>query len=342
MERCFIARSEGDPGIDSLRFTDRYTHRDICRHCVVLAVSAPYRGFSLLELVAVMVIGGLAAGAVVATLTRQQQFYRGATEIRSTRQDVRDAIEILSSDVRGMSAADTPFRADSALELFSGIGTSVVCQVVGNELGLPPSHPLGNTLTSFLTVPDTGDIAMLYIDSAAAGTRWRQYRIGSIESRTVGSVCPPASGLSSDADLGAPQKGFALTFTSSIPSGVGVGTPIRFFRRARYSLYRASDGNWYLGYRRCNAFGVSACGTIQPISGPYRGYSSDRHATGLLFEYFDNTGGRLDASAPATALARIDITVRSESLQRNSFSQAHSKISDSAAVSVALRNRGID
>jgi prepilin-type N-terminal cleavage/methylation domain-containing protein len=305
---------------------------------LVLAVSTTCRGFSLLELLGALAIGGLAAGAIVATLTRQQQFYRGATEIRSTREEVRDAIEVLSSDVRGMSAADTPFRADSALELFAAIGTSIACQVVGNEVGLPPSHPLGNTLTSFLTVPDTGDIAMFYVDSADAGTRWRQYRIGAIESRSVSSVCAPTSGFSDDAELGAAHRGFALTLISSIPSGVRVGTPVRFFRRARYSLYRASDGNWYLGYRRCNAFGVSACGTIQPISGPYRGYSSDPRATGLLFEYFDNGGGRLDASASATTLARIDITVRSQSQQRNSFSQGRQRISDSATVSVALRN----
>jgi prepilin-type N-terminal cleavage/methylation domain-containing protein len=341
VDRHFSAWSDCNHRVDELRIPERHSYRELPRDGWVFALSARRDGFSLIELVAVIALASLAVAAIVATLTRQQQFYRGATELRSARADIRDALEVLTSDIRGMSAADTPFRADSALELFAATGASVVCQLAGNEVGLPPLVSSGNALTTFLVDPDTGDVAMFYVDSAVPGSRWRQYRVASFERRSVSSVCPAVTGFSRD-EVGASQAGFALTLAGGTPSAISAGTPVRIFRRGRYSLYRASDGSSYLGYRRCNAVDGFGCGTIQPVSGPYRSYSSDSRATGLLFEYFDSAGTRLDIAAPASALARIDVTARSESRQRNSFGQHRANIADSATVSVALRNRGSD
>jgi hypothetical protein len=114
---------------------------------------------------------------------------------------------------------------------------------------------------------------------------------------------------------------------------------VRFVRRGRYSLYKAADGEWYLGYRRCNAIGSSICGGIQPLSGPYRAYSANPQRTGLLFEYFDAAGGRIGAGLPALALARVDVTARAESRQQISLERGFSRPADSATISVALRNR---
>ena len=113
---------------------------------------------------------------------------------------------------------------------------------------------------------------------------------------------------------------------------------MRFIRRGRYSLYRAADGDWYLGYRRCNALGPSTCGSVQPLSGPYRSYSSTRDKTGLLFEYFDAHGGRLTTTSPLE-LARVDLTARAESRQRLVIEQRSMTPADSATVSIAIRNR---
>jgi len=116
------------------------------------------------------------------------------------------------------------------------------------------------------------------------------------------------------------------------------GAIVRFIRRQRYSLYRASDGDWYLGYRRCNAMGVSVCGAVQPVSGPYRAFSRDQRATGLLFEYFDASGQALDVAAAPLSLARVDVTARSESGHPlPSGGPFARKIADSATVSVAIK-----
>ncbi|HXQ76588.1 MAG TPA: hypothetical protein VN797_00185, partial [Gemmatimonadaceae bacterium] len=114
---------------------------------------------------------------------------------------------------------------------------------------------------------------------------------------------------------------------------------VRFVRRGRYSLYRASDGEWYLGYRRCDAAGLAGCGGIQPLSGPYRPYSSNPLRTGLLFEYFDASGVRLGAGASPLSLARVDITARAESRQQVPVESRVIRPADSASLSIAVRNR---
>jgi hypothetical protein len=297
-------------------------------------------GFSLAELVAVVALAGLIGGTIVATVTRQQRFYRGAAETLYVRESVRDAPAVLSTDIRAASAADTVrLRADSAIEFFSTIGASVVCQTVANGVGLPAAHASGNSLSAFLIEPDTGDLALFHVDSAGAGEHWERYRISSFTSRSLASSCAAESGFSEKSDFVAGATGFAVTLTTPLRGDVKPGAPVRFIRRARYSLYHASDDAWYLGYRRCNAIGPSSCGVVQPVSGPYRGYSPDPAATGLLFEYFDAAGRRLDPAVPALAPARVDITVRTESEYRGSSGGQAGRISDSARVSIAIRNR---
>jgi hypothetical protein len=86
--------------------------------------------------------------------------------------------------------------------------------------------------------------------------------------------------------------------------------------------------------------GPSVCGAIQPLSGPYRAYSSNPGSTGLLFEFFDRSGVRLAPSSSTLMLARLDITARSESRQRLAIEGRSWMPADSATVSIAVRNRG--
>jgi prepilin-type N-terminal cleavage/methylation domain-containing protein len=246
-------------------------------------VSGQRAGFSVAELLVVMAIAGIFGAAIALTLNREQRFYRGAAELHYVRENVRDAMEVLSTDIRGMAVADTVrLRADSAIEFFANIGSSVVCQIIGNEVGLPSQHSSANSLSAFLIEPDTGDIAMVFERSDRGAEQWKQYRIASFASRPLSSSCPAASGMSQQSEVDTGGNGFVVTLGATPGSEIRVGLPVRFVRRARYSLYRAGDGQWYLGYRRCNAVGVSACGAIQPVSGPYRAYSSDSGASGLV------------------------------------------------------------
>jgi len=290
----------------------------------------------------VLAILGVVGSAIGLTLLRQQRFYRGTEELVGAREGVRDAVEILSTDIRGMSTSDTAgLLADSAVEIFASVGGSVVCQIAGPEIGLPAGvSPRGNTLTTFLTQPDTGDLALFLRDSAEARGLWERHRIAGFSARSKATVCPPSTGFAPAEDVDATATAFLVVLSTPLSNHVHRGAPVRFIRRGRYSLYRSSDGSWYLGYRRCNALGPSVCGAIQPLSGPYRSYSSNPRSTGLLFEFFDASGERLAAGSPSLTLARVDITARSESHQRLMVEGRAWTPADSATVSIAVRNRG--
>jgi hypothetical protein len=280
----------------------------------------------------VLALIGLLGAAIGVTLLRQQRFYRGTAELLHAREGVRDAMELLSTDIRGMSVADTVrMLADSAIEFFANIGSSVVCQTPdAMSAGLPgSSRARGNVLTSFLTHPDTGDIAVFHRDSIGP-TEWERHRIIRFAARPLAAAC---------AGSDATGTGFLVELSTPLSAHVKAGAPVRFVRRGRYSLYRASDGRWYLGYRRCNAVGASTCGAIQPLSGPYREYSSDARHTGLLLEYFDGSGNRLTQASSPLAIARVDISARAESRHRIIVGNRVSAPADSATVAIAIRNR---
>ena len=296
-------------------------------------------GFTLIETIAVLVLLMLVAGTFGVTLVRQQQFYRGAGELIQARQGVRDASELMSADLRAISLEDTVrVMADSAVEFYSTIATSVLCAALGDfEIGLPATGPpRGNTLTSFATEPDTGDLALVFRDTgdSLTGSRWDRYRIASFSMRADGAACPAAS------PFAVPVPGaFSLALRTPLRAEPRAGTPIRFLRRSRYSLYRSSDGLWYLGYRRCGAVAGATCGAIQPLSGPYRPYSSDPAATGILFQYFNSSGSPLSLGNSSASLARVSVTARALSAQRLRSGNAVQTFGDSSFVTVSIRNR---
>lgn len=300
----------------------------------------PRHGLSLAELVVIVALAGVVGVAVTVTINRQQLFYRGVSDLHYAREGIRDAMEVMSTDIRGLSVADTVrLRADSAIEFFASIGTSVVCQSVGNQIGLPARHSEANSLSAFLVEPDTGDIAAFYTRSPEGREEWERHRIAGFSSRSLATSCPSGSGFSAQADVDAAMTGFVVTLADPLPSGIKAGAPVQFLRRARYSLYRASDGHWYLGYRRCNAVGTSTCGPVQPLSGPYAAHSTDARVTGLNFEYFDAQGRPLAPSDSPLMLARVDITARSELSQRATTTGQIDRIAEAATISVAVRNR---
>lgn len=294
----------------------------------------------MIELAVVLAILGVSGAAMGMLLIRQQRFYRGASELLYAREGVRDALDLLAGDLRGMAVADTVrLLADSAIEMYTAIGSSVLCQAMsGREIGLPPVTPVGATLTAFATEPDTGDLALFYRAINGNGS-WERHRLGSFAKRALSNTCPASTGFSRTEDDAVGSQGFQATLESSLSGDVRSGTPVRFVRRGRYSLYRSSDGEWYLGYRRCNALGQSVCGPIQPLSGPYRAYSADHSATGLLFEYFDRDGARLTASSSPLELARVDVTARAQSRQWLSVEGRGFRPADSGTIAIAIRNR---
>ena len=304
------------------------------------------RGFTLSELLVSVAIGGIVAASITTTLVRQQRFFSAATEVLDVRAQLRDAADVLASDIRGAAVASfgLPVMSDSAIELYTNIGTSVACSApAGSVVGLAPSVLAnGNTLTSLLVTPDTGDLAAIYsipsgnTDSA----RWETRRIVSFSNRSIASSCPSTTGFTTVADAVAGATGYQLTLAGSPGVDVHKGAPVRFLRRARYSIYKSSDGKWYLGYRRCSVGAPNSCAVIQPLSGPYRAYGPRGAQSGLSFRYYDMNGIEVPAGSTGRTVARVDIVVRGESSRRLAFAgDAQRTFRDSAVVSVSPRNR---
>ena len=303
-------------------------------------------GFTLIEMIVATVIAAIVGTTLMVTLRRQERFYSSATQMLQVRGQLRDGGDVLTSDIRGAAVEryGLPLMTDSAVEFFSTIGSSVVCETpVGQTLFLPPDTlSSGAPLTSFLATPDTGDIALIYVmrggvpDSAL----WVDARIGSFSTRTLSTSCPPSTGFTSSADIATGERGYALTLAPGLPTGVRKGAPVRFVRRGRYSLY-ASGGEWYLGYKRCNAVGSSSCGTIQPVSGPYLPYGGQGSPdAGLAFHYFGSDGTEITDEAFSTLVSRIDIVLRGATAREVALAgDARVRYRDSAVVSVSPRNR---
>lgn len=304
------------------------------------------RAFTLPELLVSVAIAGVVAGAITTTLVRQQRFFGAAADVLNVRAQLRDAADVLASDFRGAAIAGygLPVMTDSAIELYTNIGTSIACSApAGVVVAMAPSTLAnGNTLTSLLVTPDTGDLAAIYsipsnnIDSA----RWETRRIAAFSSRSLSSTCPSSTGYTTVADAVSGATGYLVTLASSPGPNVHKGAPVRFLRRARYSIYKSSDGKWYLGYRRCSVGVASSCAAIQPLGGPYRPYGPRGAESGLSFRYYDVNGAEVPAGSSGLSVARIDIVIRGESSRRIVLSgDAQRTFRDSAVVTVSPRNR---
>jgi type II secretory pathway pseudopilin PulG len=302
------------------------------------------RGFALAELLVSILLIAVVGGAISEGLRRQQQVFRAIALMTSLRSDARDAAEVLVADLSAASPLDTlPLAVDSAVEFHSLIGASISCDSApGYSVALPPEKlESGARLTTLLASPDSGDQLLIFNrDSAATAgePRWERHAVVAVSSAPSASVCPPSTGFTAAADGAAPAH--VITLSGAVSSAIGRGGPVRILRRTRYSLYRASDSRWYLGQRRCGSPGAQACGTIQPVSGPYMPHAAGSGQSGIELRYFDGAALPVWSAGGRPDMALIEVTVRVRTpvpvLPGRAQSAAYL---DSTSLSVALRNR---
>jgi prepilin-type N-terminal cleavage/methylation domain-containing protein len=303
------------------------------------------RGITLPEMMVVLVLLGLVVGGLMTVLVRQQRFYTGTSEIIQTKGSARQAIDILSSELRGISTGtrngapnnvDIYAMSDSSLTFRSQFGGSVVCTIDPTRtiITLPPRLMAAqNGLTSFLSDARTGDSVFVFDQGPQPGTnddRWQ--RVALARDPGVG-VCPVAPvGFTTTAVEEAAS--IQIVLTDPLNPDVVLGAPIRFFRPASYSLYQGAGGDWWLGYFSCPG---NACTARQAVSGPYQPYAGAGGPSGLAFAYFDSTGA---ATADPRLVARIDVVARSQSqFNLDVANVRNQKYQDSLGVSIAVRNR---
>jgi prepilin-type N-terminal cleavage/methylation domain-containing protein len=297
--------------------------------------SSTRRGFTIAELLVVLVLSGIVFGALWRVLDRQQRYYQGVGDMMQARGQMRQATAVLPIDLRSVSTigGDITVFSDSAIELRSQVASSVVCEIIGTtQVAIAPLNVAsGQTLTSVISTIRHPDLAFVYDDGATKGNvddTWQQLEINDVQ-QNAGDC--GASPLVPAADAGKMRT--RLTFGAGTPISptIVVGTPIRIMRRVRYSLYKAADNNWYLGFSDWNG----AYTAPEAVAGPYRAYD-DVGGSGIGFQYYDESGV---ATTTAANIARIDLVVRTQPGRIKVDGLNTGTYYDSVAVSVAIRNR---
>lgn len=291
-------------------------------------------GFTLLELVVSLVLLTLVVALVLGTLSSHQKVFRGMRQKILVNEQLRDGEAALVTDLRGTALSDTlRLMSDSAVEFFAAVGNSVVCTTpVTQVISLVPADLTnGLHLSSLPIAPDTGDLIAIYsIPDSISGVRhWQRFRIALVATAPASTACPLTSGFSASSDLG--KSAYRISVAGDV-SGVAAGAPVRIIRRGRYSLYRSSDGDWYLGYKRCNAV-AAGCGTVQPVSGPYTPYVNGTGG-GMRFRFLDSLGHNVPSARPRD-VAFIEIILRAEVTASGRVS---GRWIDSVLISVTPRN----
>ena len=296
------------------------------------------RGFTLTEMLFVLVIFGLVAAATMQIIVRQQRFYASTTDLIALRNTLRDVGAALPSDLRGISMTGNDIYAmsDSAITFRLSTGISVICSIGATRLTavIPPTNLSSNSgISTWITAPTIGDTAFVYNEgatSALSDDGWQQVPITA--ALAIGS-CPTSSGYTTTSTEA--NNSQTVTFGTALVAGVVPGSVIRFYRTAKYKLYQPAGSNaWYLGYSDCPG---GTCSAIQPVSGPYLAYSATPGSTGLRFVYRDSTGA---ITATPAQVARIDIIAKAQTeTPIHMPGRPVDYYSDSLVVTVALRNR---
>jgi hypothetical protein len=301
----------------------------------VLERPNPRRGATLAELLVTMVVAGIALALIAAVCLREQRLFTDMSEQAASYAQLRGAEEILPIDLRSASSigGDVREARDTSLELRSIVASAVVCDTAGGAIVLAPATPDSLAYASSTSLIAVGDTAWL-LTASDSGDVWRPHRVASSGSFRAGPCAPTGPRLGSTARATARV---ALALDSVVPASA-LGWPLRVTRPVRYSLYRGTDGSWYLGQRDWNT-ATQRFNAIQPVSGPFLAPA----AGGLTFQYLDSGGSPLPQPVVTTTLiagARIDLRSETKSAPRAIASAVRGgpRI-DSAALWILLRNR---
>jgi prepilin-type N-terminal cleavage/methylation domain-containing protein len=294
------------------------------------------RGLTLVELVAALVVAGTVLAVIAGISVRQQRTVAALMNDAALAGQLRDAASMLPMDVRGadVRAGDLREASDTSVEVRETIASAVICDTLGSSVLLAPQIAGATTFAGSIAPIQIGDTTWIFTpgDSSHA---WRPYRVTSVGSSRAGDCLARAPRLVGPALAAARTR---LSLDSAPEPFTIVGLPTRITRPIRYSVYRSSDGNWYLGARDWNS-GSNRFNTIQPIAGPFQAPAAGTP----VFRWFDTTGAVLPTPVDAgdrVALLRVALRGQTKGSDRILGSaQNTGPRRDSVSISVSVRNR---
>ena len=294
------------------------------------------RGFTLIELVVAIVVGAVVLALIGSIALRQRRVLSALTGDAALNGQLRDAGSMLPGDFRAASVAagDVREATDSSLELRETVASAVICDTLRGSVVLAPFAPGDAAFAAGFSTPAGDDTAWILtaVDSAS---KWLPFRIAGAAATGSGQCI--AGGPRLDARASTMPR-FALALDSAGPPITLVGRALRITRPIRYSVYRSSDGRWYLGARDWNS-GVARFNSIQPLAGPFEAPTTATPA----FQWFDTSGSRLvtpSGGSDRVALLRVDLRGRTRDADfMLGAARDTGRRRDSLQLFVATRNR---
>jgi len=261
------------------------------------------RGLTLVELCIALTLGSIALCTVTAIGVRQQRLHFALAQRLAGGRPLRHAAQILPIDLRALDPSQGDIAAgearDTSIQIRATVAGGVLCALTATEASLVPGDAANGVLYSSLSTPRAGD-TLWALSDADTSDQWVGAEITA--SRIAAGRCA-ATTPQFVAARDAIALGVVLTLSRDATAlGMRAGSPVRVTRAARYSIYRASDGGWYLGFR--DAAPGGGFDVIQPVSGPYPSRSS------LRFRYWSVNGSPLPTPTDSTRhIAGVEIAL---------------------------------
>ncbi len=271
--------------------------------------AASRRGFTLVELLVVVVLGSVLVLAIYQLLITNSRTYAVNNAQIQGQQALRAGMDVLFGELREIStqAGDLVEMGSDSLTIRAQREFGLACAV---DYSTSPPRLTVMKVGPFFS---PGDSVFVFHDNdpeRSADDAWFGGTVRAVDqAATCGSE--PAQVLS------LPFVG--ATAAASPPDSVRVGAPVRGFDVFTYGLYEI-DGEAYLGrHTRGAAAPDQLVGPLLPT-------------TGLAFRYLDSSG---TVTSVAGNVSEIEITLRYQSQVRNFQNDV---VSDSVVVRVYPRN----
>ena len=265
------------------------------------------RGFTLVELLVVAVIGAFVlTGMYNVVITNQRAFTVHSAEV-STQQTVRAGLAVMLGELREVSTAgDLIVAGSDSIQIRSMERLGLVCAL---------DYPLSRlTLRRVGDWFENGDSVFVFADNNPSSRADDVWLIGTVQTVDTTTACPDGSAAQ---NLSVPSMAAAMSVDS-----VRMGAPVRSFERYTYGLADIGSGfGWFLSRWQPGS-------PVEPLIGPLQGPAQD----GLEFEYFDENGAATFVAADAR---QVRVTLRTDSPVTK---QTGGYVGDSISARVFLRN----
>lgn len=252
-------------------------------------------GFTIVELLVVLIIGSILIAGAYRTLISQERSYRVYDAAVNTQQATRMSLQVLSAELREISTrgADLVYAGDDSITFRALRKLGFICDM---------NRPLRR-----ITVIGIGseafaddDSLVVFVDgdpNTGADDSWDLAFVNNATSATCSSV----AGLAiAGVFPGDPQMQLQLSGAAQINS-VNQGAPVRSFVRVTYAV-KEFGNEWYLAR-------ATAGGAMTPVIGPLAPPTNG----GLVLTYYDTLDNPMASlpldSAGRAAVRRIQVDV---------------------------------